>query len=309
MGESSDLDDEIGRTDRALAAITADIEAAQTDVARHTTGVAELNSRPAGVQPAGAQLQAGDDLAHRPARKRHQQPEAAAGVPVRRAAAAGAAGPRDRQKTEKAAGCKAASESHQQTLAGMYREIADLDQDIERNEMDYAAIDAELRQNDERISAIRDRREKTHEQFRMLELEQTQRKLKREHVTRQLEDRYQIPFAELQAACPSRGGEAAEPPDPEALEAELARYRTKIARIGDVNLGAIKEYQQLERTPRLPRGPEGRPREGDRGPAQGDPQDQHGLAGTLHADLPGHQREAGARSSRACSTAAPPSSC
>jgi chromosome segregation protein len=244
MGEAGDLDDEIGRTDRALAAITADIEAAQTDVARHTTGVAELNSRQqefnqrvlnfklemtsltARLENATNSLKRLREFQSDGLRRLEQLAREIA------------------QKTEKAAGCKAASESHQQTLAGMYREIADLDQDIERNETDYAAIDAELKQNDERISAIRDRREKTHEQFRMLELEQTQRKLKREHVTRQLEDRYQIPFAELQAACPPIP-EGAEPPDPEALEAELGRLRTKIARIGDVNLGAIKEYQQL----------------------------------------------------------------
>ena len=130
----------------------------------------------------------------------------------------------------------------------MYTQIRDIDQTIERNEVDYASIDAKLQESDERISEIKDRREKTLEQFRVLELEQTQRRIEREHVTSQLEDRYQTPFAELRAQLvPVAEAVPAEPaPDLEAMEAELARYRTKIARIGDVNLGAIKEYQQLK---------------------------------------------------------------
>ncbi|HSV92043.1 MAG TPA: hypothetical protein VLH81_03165, partial [Desulfobacterales bacterium] len=244
MGEASDLDDEIGRTDRALAAITADIEAAQNDVARHTTGIDELNLRrqefdqrvlnfKLEMTSLTARL---ENTTNSLKRLREFQSDGLRRLEQLAREIA--------QKAEKAVAGKTAMEAHQQSLAGMYREIGELDQDIERNETDYAAIDAELRQNDERMSAIRGQREKALEQLRLIELEQAQRKLKREHVTGQLEDRYQTPFAELQAACPPLP-EGAAPPDPEALEVELARFRTKIARIGDVNLGAIKEYQQL----------------------------------------------------------------
>ena len=244
MGEASDLDDEIGRTDRVLAAITADIEAAQNEVARHTTAIAELTTRQqefnqrvlnyklemtaltAKLENSTSSLKRLRDFQSDGLRRLEQLGREIA------------------QKTEKAAACKASSETQEQSLAGMYRDSAELDRDIERNETDYATIDAELKQNDERMAAIRDRREKALGQLRLLELEQSQRKLKREHVVGQLEDRYQTPFAELQAGCAPLP-EGAEPPNPEVLEAELGRFRTKIARIGDVNLGAIKEYQQL----------------------------------------------------------------
>jgi chromosome segregation protein len=244
LGEAGDLDDEIGRTDRALAAITADIEAAQGEVARSTTGVAELTARQQefdqrvlNVKLEMTSLNAKlENSTHSLKRLRDFQADG-----VRRLEQLGR---EIAQKTEKAAACRASSETLQQSLAGMYRDIAELDRDIERDETDYAAIDADLKQNDERIAAVRTRREKTLEQFRLLELEQAERKLKCEHVVRQLEDRYQTPFPELQAQC-APPPEGAEPPDLAALETELGRFRTKIARIGDVNLGAIKEYQQL----------------------------------------------------------------
>jgi chromosome segregation protein len=244
MGEASDLDDEIGRTDRALAAITADIEAAQGEAAQHTAGVADLTARRQAFDQRVLNLKLEmtslnaklENSTHSLKRLRDFQADGLRRLEQLAREIA--------QKTEKAAEARAQSETHGQSLAGMYREVAELDRDIERNETDYAAIDAELKQSDERMSAIRDQRDKALEQFRLLELEQAERKLKREHVVRQIEDRYQTAFTELQAGC-RPVPEGAEPLDPAALEAELNRFRTKIARIGDVNLGAIKEYQEL----------------------------------------------------------------
>jgi chromosome segregation protein len=83
--------------------------------------------------------------------------------------------------------------------------------------------------------------------MRVLELEQAQRQMKREHACSQIEERYHAAFGELRAqlAPAAEDAPAEPPPDTDAMEAELNRYRTKIARIGDVNLGAIQEYQQL----------------------------------------------------------------
>ena len=248
MGEAGDLDDEIGRTDRALAAITSDIEAAQTAVAEASNRIAELtaqlqefNQKVVNFKMEMTALNAKlENSANSLRRLREFQADG-----LRRleqlALEIG-------QKTAKAEGCKQKTLELEQSLAQMYRQTSDLDREIERNEADYAAIDAKLQESDGKISEIKDRREKTLEQFRLLELEQTQRTLKREHVARQLEDRYQTPLAELRSQlAPAAEPAAAEAgPTPEAMEAELGRYRTKMARIGDVNLGAIKEYQQLK---------------------------------------------------------------
>jgi chromosome segregation protein len=247
LGEASDLDDEIGKTDRALAAITTDITAAQTDVATHSQRISELTARQQEVNQKVVNLKL--EMTALNARLENN-----AGS-LRRLREFQADGLRRLeqlafeidQKAERAAASQAKVAQFEQELAGHYRQIAALDQEIERSETDYAAIDAKLKESDGRISAIKDQREKALEQLRMLELEQAQRRLKREHIASQLQDRYQTPFTELCAQV-AAGGDAAvseDAPDLGALEAELNRLRTKISRIGDVNLGAIKEYQQL----------------------------------------------------------------
>jgi chromosome segregation protein len=248
MGEASDLDDEIGRTDRALAAITSDIEAAQIAVAEASNRIADLtaqlqefNQKVVNFKMEMTALNAKlENSTNSLRRLREFQADG-----VRRLEQLTL---EIDQKTERTDASRQKVQDLEQSLAQMYRQTSDLDREIERNEVDYAAIDAKLKESDEKISEIKDRREKTLEQFRLLELEQTQRTLKREHVARQLEDRYQTPLAELRSQlAPAAEPTASEPgPTPEAMEAELGRYRTKMARIGDVNLGAIKEYQQLK---------------------------------------------------------------
>ena len=245
LGEASDLDDEIGKSDRALAAITTDIAAAQTAVAANSQRIAELRVEQQEASQKVVNLKL--EMTTLNARL-----ENTAGS-LRRLREFQADGLRRLeqlsleidQKAEKAAASREKVAQIELELAEGYRRIAGIEQEIERGETDYAAIDAKLKESDQRISEIKDRREKTLEQFRLLELEQAQRRLKRDHVAGQLEDRYQTPFAELSARiAPTAEAEAA--PDLAELEAELGRLRTKIARIGDVNLGAIKEYQQLQ---------------------------------------------------------------
>jgi chromosome segregation protein len=245
LGEASDLDDEIGKSDRALAAITTDIAAAQTAVAADSQRISDLRADQQDASQKVVNLKL--EMTALSARL-----ENTAGS-LRRLREFQADGLRRLeqlsleidQKAEKAAAAQEKVAQIGLELAEGYRRIAGLEREIERGETDYAAIDAKLKESDQRISEIKDRREKTLEQFRLLELEQAQRRLKRDHVAGQLEDRYQTPFAELSAQIAS-AAEAEAAPDLAALEAELGRLRTKIARIGDVNLGAIKEYQQLQ---------------------------------------------------------------
>jgi len=127
-------------------------------------------------------------------------------------------------------------------LQARYAEIRALEADIAREERDYAAIDERLRESDAAIAGLKEQREKTLERLRLLELEQAERRLKREHLAAQIEDRYRAPFAELRAAL----GPAPQPaPGEEALEAELSRLQAQLSRIGEVNLGAIREFQEL----------------------------------------------------------------
>lgn len=246
LGESSDLDDQMSSTERSLAAMASEVESAQQAVAERTRGIAALSAT---VQAAQQQLMNVklemtslnaklENSTHSLRRLRDFQADG-----LRRLEQLSL---EITQKGAKGADARAQVQEWEQALSDMYGRTRQIDQEIERDEADYAAIDARLKESDATISSIRDRREKSLEQLRVLELEQAQREMRREHLAAQIEDRYHTPFAELRAELlPQAEGDAAGAPDPAAMEAELNRYRTKIARIGDVNLGAIQEYQQL----------------------------------------------------------------
>jgi chromosome segregation protein len=123
-----------------------------------------------------------------------------------------------------------------------------LNEAIDLNEADYQEIDERLKNNDSKIIDIKTRQEKTLEKFRMLELEQSQLQLKRDNIANRLEERYQDSFATLKSEF--RENEAANEiiaeMTVEELENDLVRSKEKISKIDDVNLGAIKEYEQLK---------------------------------------------------------------
>jgi chromosome segregation protein len=136
-------------------------------------------------------------------------------------------------------------DAHEKTLSDMYSELKNLEEVLAHNESDYQSIDAQLQQSDDRIAEIQTRREKTQEKLRLLELEQSQREIKRDTIVQQLEERYRNPLGEMLEMAAEQ--EKASPTlTPEEMEAELTRLRTRMARIVDVNLGAIKEYEQLK---------------------------------------------------------------
>ena len=152
------------------------------------------------------------------------------------------------QKKQKMTNTESRSGEVKLTLSDIYKEIENLTEALSRDESDYEAIDAQLKSSDDRVAEVRTQREQTLEKFRLLELEQSQRRIKQENIAAQLADRYQTDFNEL-ISTEGLSDEELEGLDKEqinAKESKLGDVRTKIARITDVNLGAIKEYEQLK---------------------------------------------------------------
>jgi chromosome segregation protein len=133
-------------------------------------------------------------------------------------------------------------------LSQMYKIIGRLEEAIGRNQEVYQDIDDRLKESDSKISAIKSKREKTLEKFRLLELEQSQFQLRRENIANRLEERYQSSFAALKSEFLENETAAKITADmtTEEMEADLSRSKEKISKIVDVNLGAIKEYEQLK---------------------------------------------------------------
>ena len=151
-------------------------------------------------------------------------------------------------KIQKAESAKLSIAGHEENLSDMYATIKSLDESIDRDEVDYQQIDARLKESDSRITDIKSKREKSLEQFRTLELELSQLQLKRENTASRLEERYQSDFAVLKSEFnqDETARKLLADMTIEEMEADLNHSREKIAKIVDVNLGAIKEYEQLK---------------------------------------------------------------
>jgi chromosome segregation protein len=101
------------------------------------------------------------------------------------------------EKQQRQATAKQKISDYEQRLSQMYRDMESLDQSLKTNEENYQAIDAQLKDSDDKISAIKGKREKALEKFRLLELEQSERKIKQENIAGRLEEKYQNSFSDL----------------------------------------------------------------------------------------------------------------
>ncbi|PQP32975.1 hypothetical protein C6A36_01640, partial [Desulfobacteraceae bacterium SEEP-SAG10] len=148
------------------------------------------------------------------------------------------------QKKQKRISLKQEIEEYEQMLSGRYEDMKRFEQALEKNEEVYTAIDTKLKESDNIISDIQTRREKIVQKIRLLELEQSERHIKRENIANRLEETYHSPLSVFK----SEFDNTANSPDTsiDDMENKLFRLRKIIANIEDVNLGAIKEYEQLK---------------------------------------------------------------
>ncbi|HSQ86616.1 MAG TPA: AAA family ATPase, partial [Desulfobacterales bacterium] len=148
------------------------------------------------------------------------------------------------QKKQKKHHLEEKIQEYEQTLTGMYEDMKLLEKALENNETDYIAIDSKLKENDSTLSEIQNEREKVLQKIRMVELEQSQQLIKRENIANRLEESYHQTISVLRSESESLaiGNELRI----DEIEDELTRTKNRIERFDDVNLGAIKEYEQLK---------------------------------------------------------------
>ncbi|MGD8675390.1 MAG: chromosome segregation protein SMC [Desulfobacterales bacterium] len=250
LGEESDIDDEMTRYHTALAQLTSAITAAREEVAEKTrqagavSGELEAFSQKiVDLKLSLTALNARLDNSNNTLRRLREFQEDGAARLISLAEDI-------TLKSRRAATSKNTVTEYETNLAGMYEELKHLEEALGANESAYSAIDAQLRDNDGIIAELQDQRDKILEKTRLLEIEQTQRQVHRDTVVQRLEEHYHKPFAEYGAELVAlreqlQAAEGAEMPTG-AEEEELTRLREKISRIGDVNLAAINEYEQLK---------------------------------------------------------------
>jgi len=152
------------------------------------------------------------------------------------------------QKQQKEKTAKQKIAEYDQKLSEMYRQMEAIAKSVQTNEASYSAIDAELKDSDNKILDIRNQREETLQKLRLLELEQSEHKIKKENIAKQLEEKYRKSFSVLKSEFNQHpeSVELTSGKTIEQIEEELATIKAKIDKIVDVNLGAIREYEQLK---------------------------------------------------------------
>jgi len=243
-GEESDLDDEMARYNKSLARIEQEVKTAQDGVVELTEKIESVsqnlndhNQRVIDIKLDLTALQAKyDNSNHTLKRFKEFQDDG-----IRRYEQLS-------QEIELKKNKKISSveeiEKFDQILPGMYEEYRELEKDLEKNESEYKDIDERLQESDNSISEIKNKREEILEKTRYLEIEQSQRRVKQENIAGRLEERYHRSLADFRLELK----ESLEKNEMsiDEMETKLSGYREKIERIGDVNLGAINEYEELK---------------------------------------------------------------
>lgn len=154
------------------------------------------------------------------------------------------------QKTRKQAAAEEKIDQHEKRMAALCATFQQLETSLEKNEVSYRAIDASLKENDQTIAAIQTARETALQKLRLLEVDRSQQALKQEALENRILETYQRPLDDFR-----RAPVAHQPPEESApvdrptaeMEAELADCRKRLESFADVNLGAISEFEALEK--------------------------------------------------------------
>jgi chromosome segregation protein len=243
MGEESDLDEEMGKYNQALARITAEIanihersadttrqiECIASQLESHNQKVVDLKLQLTSVQ---GKLEHGLQTLHR-----LKEFERDSHLRLKQLDS------EIEQKRNKYVAAIEKSAAHEGGLQQMYQELKRIEERMAADETEYMSIDAALQKNDESLTAIQSEREKTNEKMRVLELDLSEKRIRRDTIAGKVQERYHISMVALRTQLTAEkelNMTAAE------MEQELERLRSQMASIGEVNLGAIKEYQELK---------------------------------------------------------------
>ncbi len=147
---------------------------------------------------------------------------------------------KEKRITEAQAGIE--KQKHQ--LLVMYENMKHLDEALARNEAEYQSIESQLKENDASLSQIRKEREEALQKIRMIELDLSQQEMKQNHIAERVEERYNRSIKGFRETAAQQSQE--EPLTPAEMEEQLSKLREKSAALGEINMGAIQEHEELQ---------------------------------------------------------------
>jgi chromosome segregation protein len=248
QGEASDIDDEVTKYNRTLEQLSLEVKTAQDKVSQISVNISAVsgeleqhNQKVVDLQLQLTELNAkleNTNSSLRRLREFHHDSLSRLDQLAEEI----------HQKKQREETAKQKISEYDQKLSEMYRHMETIAQSVKANEAHYNAIDAELKDSDSKISDIRNQREETLQKVRLLELEHSEHKIKKENIAKQLEEKYRKSFSILKSEF-NQHPENLELTSEKTIgqiEEELATIKAKIDKIVDVNLGAIREYEQLK---------------------------------------------------------------
>jgi len=244
LGEESDLDDDMAKYNQALARITQEVQQAQARTSEGSELISELSLQlerhNQQVVDLKLQLTAYHTKLESGTQTLQRLKEFARDSDLRLEQLHNEIA----QKKEKRSASQLQITAKDQSLQNMYNNLKTLDDSLTANESEYNAIDTHLQENDGQLAAIQTERQETLEKIRLLELELSEKRIMRDNIAGKVQERYHISIAALRLQKTQQDEKLQMNMD--EMETELERFRTKINSIGDVNLGAIKEYEELK---------------------------------------------------------------
>ncbi|PIE67226.1 MAG: chromosome segregation protein SMC [Deltaproteobacteria bacterium] len=242
MGEEMDLDEEIEGHQKLLDTIAASVVEAQTNVARTSVAIEETASQLEAFNQRVVDLKleltsASTNLENCSATLHRLKDFQSDGI--RRLETL------SRDISAKSERIDATAKRHEilkRDMAAHYMALEELISRLDADEKEFGDIDTRLKENDSQVVIIQDRREELNRKIRVLEMDLTEKRIKRENLENRSQEYYHCGIADLPAA--ETESAAAQKQTPEALEKQLTTLRQRIASIGDVNLEAIREFEE-----------------------------------------------------------------
>ena len=244
LGEESDLDDQMTEYNQALARITADVQNAQAETTeaslkisglsakleRHNQQIVDLKLE---LTAHNTKLENGRQTLHR--LKEFQRDSHVRLEQLHREIS---------NKKEKRKSAQDQISAKENNLGRYYEDLKRIETDLESNMSQYNSINANLQENDDQLAAIQTERQKTLEKIRLLELNLSEKRIMRDNIAGKAQERYHrsIGALRMQKAQESEKLQM----EIREIEQELTDLQNKMSSIGDVNLGAIQEYEALK---------------------------------------------------------------
>ncbi|HET9296041.1 MAG TPA: chromosome segregation protein SMC, partial [Candidatus Binatia bacterium] len=126
----------------------------------------------------------------------------------------------------------------EQTVAASRATVEELEEKLQNERQRYREISKQLTEIDELIKELRPRAETCQEEKNRLQVTLTEKRLNLQHLADGVRDKYSVDLGSVEA--PDAGATPLN-----ELTIEIEELRARIERMGDVNMAAIGEYEEL----------------------------------------------------------------